>query len=242
VLILSELGVNISPLVATLGISGIAVAFAVQPTLGNFIAGTYIIPDAKIKTGDFIELDEKTRGFVDEVGWRSAKLRTLQGNLMIIPNTKLADSILTNYSHPTPEMIVFVPCGVSYETDLQRMEAVCIEVAKEVVQELPGAVKEFTPMVRFNAFGDSNVEFNVVAKAKSWADQFAIRNLLIKKLHARFAKEGIEINYPVRKVVFSKDGDGVVKSMPSLSQAAMSAAKESQSVQVAPPDADGGGE
>ena len=208
VLILSELGINISPLVAALGISGIAVAFAVQPTLGNFVAGTYIIPDARIRVGDFIEVDEKTRGFVEEVGWRSAKLRTPLGNLLVIPNTKLADSTLTNYSHPTPEVILLVSCGVSYASDLQRVESIALEVASEVIRACPGAVAGFQPVVRFNEFGDSNININVVVKAVDWASQYVVRHELVKALHARFSKEGIEISYPVRKIVMDKPSDG----------------------------------
>ena len=201
-LILDQLHVSISPLIAGLGIGGLAVALALQPTLSNFFAGTYLVSDNVISPGDYIELESGLRGYVVEVGWRSTRLRTPFNNLVVIPNSRLSDSIVTNYFGPTMEIGVMVEAGVSYSSNLAQVERVSLEVAKEVVQELPEARKEFEPWFGYERFGDSNIDFWLWLEATDRVGSFVIKTELIKRLHQRFAKEGIEINYPVRRLVY----------------------------------------
>jgi small-conductance mechanosensitive channel len=118
---LDSIGIPISPLLAGFGIGGLAVALAVQPTLSNFFAGTYLVTEGELKEGDFIELEGGPAGFVVDVGWRSMKMRSRFNNLVIIPNSKMADSIVTNYFSPTPAMNVIVTSGVSYDADLTHV-------------------------------------------------------------------------------------------------------------------------
>jgi len=98
--ILSTIGIEITPLIASLGIGGLAVALALQSTLENYFSGVYITFDRTIKVGDYIELENGMKGYVDAIGWRSTKIRTLSSNLIIIPNSKLTDMIVTNYYYP----------------------------------------------------------------------------------------------------------------------------------------------
>jgi small-conductance mechanosensitive channel len=201
--ILANLGVQISPLLAGLGVGGLAVALALQPTLSNLFAGFYVAADGSIGTGDFIEIQDGPMGDVKDIGWRSTKIQSAQGNIIVIPNSKLADSIVTNYNSPTPEMSAVVSCGVSYEVNLARVEQVAKEVGQEVIDALPEGVivKTFNPVVMFMKFGESNVDFIVVLRATTRGNTFAVNHELIRRLHARFAQEGIEINYPVRKII-----------------------------------------
>jgi small-conductance mechanosensitive channel len=201
-LILDQLNISISPLVAGLGIGGLAVALALQPTLSNFFAGTYLVSDNVISPGDYIELESGPRGYVVEVGWRSTRLRTSFNNLVVIPNSRLSDSIVTNYFGPTMEIGVLVESGVSYSSDLTQVERVSMEVATEVIRELPEAVAGSEPWFGYERFGDSNIEFWVWVEATSRVGSFVLKTALIKRLHQRFAQEGIEINYPVRKLIF----------------------------------------
>jgi small-conductance mechanosensitive channel len=207
-LILDQLNISISPLIAGLGIGGLAVALALQPTLSNFFAGTYLVSDNVISPGDYIELESGPRGYVVEVGWRSTRLRTPFNNLVVIPNSRLSDSIVTNYFGPTMEIGVLVESGVSYNCDLQQVEKVSMEVAKEVIQELPEAVAESEPWFGYERFGDSNIEFWIWVEATSRIGSFVIKTELIKRLHQRFSQEGIEINYPVRKLIFPEIANG----------------------------------
>ena len=154
-LVLDQLDISISPLIAGLGIGGIAVALALQPTLSNFFAGTYLVGDTVIMPGDFIELETGLRGYVVEIGWRSTRLRTPFNNLVVIPNSRLADSILTNYYGPTMQIGVLVEAGVSYSSDLAHVERVATEVAQEVIDAIPEADKDFAPWFGFEKVGDA---------------------------------------------------------------------------------------
>ncbi len=198
---LDGLDVSISPLLAGFGIGGIAVALAVQPTLSNFFSGTYLVTEGELKVGDFIELDGGPSGYVEDVGWRSTKIRSRFNNLVIVPNSKMADTIVTNYYSPTPAMNVIVNCGVSYDSDLAHVEMVATEVARQVIAESPHAVTDTEPFFGFSTFGDSNIDFWVFVQAADRIGSFSLTSALIKGIHARFNEEGIEINYPVRKLL-----------------------------------------
>jgi small-conductance mechanosensitive channel len=202
---IDSLGISASPILAGLGIGGLAVALAVQPTLSNFFAGTYVVTEGELKTGDFIELDGGPAGFVESVGWRSTKIRTRFNNLVIIPNSRMAGSIVTNYFSPTPAMNIIVTCGVSYESDLSHVETIALEEATSLVKESPDAVKNIDPFFAFSDFGDSNVDFFIFVQAVNRQGTFTLKSELMKRIHARFASEGIEINYPVRKLVMPEE-------------------------------------
>ena len=204
---LDTLGVSITPLLGGLGITGLAVALALQPTLSNFFAGTYVLTDAAIHPGDYIELQGGPAGYVIGIGWRSTKIRTWLNNLVIIPNSIVADTIVTNYQGPDPALNILVTCGVSYDSDLALVERVSLEVAREVLKEVPGAVNTEDPWFGYDSFGDSNIGFWIFLQAEDRIGSFVVTNELIKRLHARFASESIEINYPVRKLVYPDTAD-----------------------------------
>ena len=212
-IVLSELGIQINPLLAGLGIGGLAIALALQPTLANFFSGTYVLSDGSIRTGDYVEVQGGPSGTIKDVGWRITKLVSGDNNLITIPNSKLADSIITNYSQPDPPVNIVIPCGVSYECDLRDVERVSLEVMKELQQRMPEADKTFAPVVRFASFGESNVNFNLVMRGANMGGTFLIRHELIKSVHVRFAKEGLEMNYPVRKLVLPANGAGKMKAV-----------------------------
>ncbi len=211
-LVVDTLGQSISPILGGLGITGLAVALALQPTLTNFFAGTYVMSDGAIRPGDYIELNSGPAGYVVDVGWRTTKIRTWWNNLVIIPNGVMADSIITNYQGPDPAINVLVSGGVSYSSDLRRVEEVSLEVARQLVAESDDAVKSMAPWFGFDAFGDSNISFWIFLQAKDRIGSFVVTNELVKRVHSRFRAEGIEINYPVRKLIF--DGGQMPEIVP----------------------------
>ena len=207
ILVAMELvGISVTPLVAGLGIGGIAVALAVQPTLSNFFAGSYLSGGGIVRSGDFVELENGFQGYVVDVGWRSTRLRTPYNNLVVIPNSRLADSMLTNFSSPEEAIGVLLMCGVSYSSALADVERMAKEAAQQVVDETDGADKDMAPWFGFETFGDSNIDFWVWVQAKSRIDSFIVKSELIKALHERFGAEGISINYPMRHLVFPEGG------------------------------------
>lgn len=203
-----QLDVNISPILAGLGIGGLAVALALQSTLSNFLAGTYVMSDAVIHTGDYIALDSGQEGFVEDIGWRTTKLRNWQGNLIILPNAKMSDTIITDYEKPDKAMLFSVECGVSYDSDLSKVEKAALAAAEETLQSFPAGDKDFTPVFRFEKFDDSNINFAVILKSVDRIAHFTLKSEFIKILHKRFGEQGIDIQYPVRKIVLA-DANGL---------------------------------
>lgn len=197
-LILDQLNININPLIAGLGLGGLAVALAIQPTLSNLFAGTYVMTEGVISTGDFIELENGMSGYVMDVGWRSTRIRTFQNNLVVIPNSRFAETIITNYQLPAPSVNVIVNCGVSYDSDLYQVEKICNQVMTKVLETSPSANKEYGGYFGYDKFGDSNVDFWIFAQATDRAASFQLKNTLMQSLHEEFNKSGIVINYPVR--------------------------------------------
>jgi small-conductance mechanosensitive channel len=210
--ILGRIGVNIGPYLAGLGIGGLAVALALQPTLTNFLSGTYVISDSVIRKGDYIQLESGVEGTVEEIGWRITKIRHWQGNLVILPNTKLSDAVVTDFEKPDLSMVFGVDGGVSYDSDLDKVEQVIVEVATAVLKNNAEGVKDFTPSVKFKNFGDSNINFSVVLKAQNRAGTFALKHYFIKALHKRFQNEGIIMEYPIRKVYLDGGNSGTMSN------------------------------
>ena len=201
-LMLDALGISIGPLIASLSLGGLAVALAIQPTLSNVFAGTYVATENVISPGDYIELEGGIAGYVIEVSLRSTRIRTWENQLVVIPNSRLAESIVTNYSEPTPPINVYLTCGVSYSSDLDRVEAVSRDVMTRVLEESPHAVKDYGSYFAFDTFGESNVDFWLFVQARDRLSSFELRSELVNELHRRFAEEGIVINYPVRVLQF----------------------------------------
>ncbi len=199
---LDILGINITPLIAGLGITGLAVALALQPTLSNLFAGTYVVSEGVVSVGDYVEMENGIAGYVVDVNWRSTRLRTWTNNLVIIPNSRFAETIITNYNKPDEPVNVFLTCGVAYESDLQWVETVSYEVMDQVLREHPGASPEYGAYFGYDAFGESNIDFWLFVQAKGRLASFELRTELIKQLHARLTAEGITINYPVRTLQF----------------------------------------
>jgi len=201
-LVLDVMDINISPLIAGLGLGGLAVALAIQPTLANLFAGTYVMTEGVIDTGDYIELESGVAGYVVEVGWRSTRIRTWGNNLVVVPNARFAETIITNYQQPVPAVNVYLTCGVSYDSDLDLVEKISREVMDDLLQNDDNAVKSYGAWFAFNAFGESNVDFWLFLQARDRISSFNLQSALVKNLHRRFDDEGIIINYPVRTLRF----------------------------------------
>lgn len=204
-MVLGELGISISPLLAGLGIGGLAVALALQPMLANVFAGGYVMSDGSIRVGDFIELRDGPQGWVEDIGWRATRLLDFDNNRVIVPNSALAEAIVTNYSTETEYVDVRVVCGVSYESDLDVVERASLEVLQSVVDDIDTAVKERQPFFMFTAFGDSNIDMLLKIQAINRVEVATLEHEVRKRLHRRFAAEGITINYPARRLMLSEE-------------------------------------
>jgi len=131
--------------------------------------------------------------------------RMLPNNIVLVPNSKLAQSILTNYYLPAKDLAVLVQVGVHYDSDLRHVEKVTCEVAKEVMKTVPGGIPEFDPFIRYHTFADFSINFTVILRAKEFVDNYLIKHEFIKRLHERYRKEGIIIPYPIRAINYGQE-------------------------------------
>lgn len=198
--ILSNLGISIAPLLTALGVGSLAVALALQDTLSNIFAGFYMLISRQIRPGEFVKLDSGQEGAVMDIGWRSTRIREPSNNVVIVPNSKMAQAIITNYDLHQPEMACLIQLGVSYDSDLEKVERIVMEIARDVQKTVSGAVIDFDPFIRYNAFGDSSINFTVILRVRNFVDRALVTHEFIKRAHRRFGQEKIEIPFPQRVV------------------------------------------
>jgi small-conductance mechanosensitive channel len=199
-IILQTLGISITPIITALGVGGLAVALALQDTLANLFAGIHILATRQVRPGDFVRLESGEEGYVQDITWRNTTIRQLPNNVTIVPNVKLAGAVITNYYMPEPELAVLVEVRAGYGSDLDHVERITIAVARDVLREVPGGVPDFEPFIRYHTLADSAVHFTVILRGREVVDQHLLRHEFIKRLHARYRAEGIEIPFPQRTV------------------------------------------
>ena len=204
-IILQSQGISITPVLTALGVGGLAVALALQPTLSNLFAGLQIISSGNFNRGDFVKLASGEDGFIEDITWRSTTIKGLSDHIIIVPNSKMADMIVTNFNLPQTELSFSVEVSVSYESDLNHVENVTKQVIKETLDEVEGGIKEFEPVILFYSFGDGRTNLKAVLRVNAYADQFDVKSRFIKKLHERYNKEGINIPNPVRTVLLKRE-------------------------------------
>lgn len=199
--ILPVWGIQIGPLLTSLGIAGIAIAFALQNTLGNIFGGMSIILDKSVRVGDKIRLDNETMGTVTDVGLRSTKIKTWDGELVTIPNGKLADSRILNFIQPEPPVRVAVEFGVEYGSDTGKVRRVVLDTIKN----LPGFIKGPAPKVLMTEMGDFSIKFKVLFWVENFDIKFDTKALAIEEIYNALRKAGIGIPFPTRTIYINKE-------------------------------------
>lgn len=200
IMILQHYDIQITAIVAALGIGGLAVGLALQDTLTNLFAGLHLITAKPVRIGDYIELPDGQEGYVEDITWRSTRLRQIPNNIVIVPNRRMTDSILVNDSLPEQQIACLIECGVDYTSDLEHVERITLEIARNVQEHVEGARRDWNPFMRFHTFADSNINFRVYLRAEDYFARLLVTHEFIKQLKTRFDAEGIEISWPIRKV------------------------------------------
>jgi small-conductance mechanosensitive channel len=194
--ILNGLHVDVRPALAALGVGGLAVALALQEPLSNLFAGIFVTLAGQMRIGDYVRLESGPEGFIRDFNWRSARLQTQAGHYVIVPNSRLAQAIVSNFSLPARDTVVTLDVGVDYGSDLMKVEQIATTVANEVIRDVAGALADVPPAVRFHTFSDLSVKFSVQVRAREVPDQGLIKHELMKRLHARLASDGIILRPP----------------------------------------------
>jgi small-conductance mechanosensitive channel len=195
-LFLSLWKINITPLLASAGIVGVAVALAAKETLSNFFGGVTVLLDQPYRVGDYIILDAGERGEVVEIGLRSTRILTRDDVQISIPNSIITNTKVINESAPEPRFRVRIKVGVAYGTDVDQVEEVLLSVAKDNPLVVPAP----EPRVRFRAFGESSLDFELLCWAHKPHDKGKLVHELNRDVYKAFGQAGIAIPFPQRDV------------------------------------------
>lgn len=190
--ILSVWGVEIGPFLAGLGIAGLAVALALQPTLSNVFSGMSMILDKTIKKGDLIYLDQNTKGKIQSVGLRSTRILTFDNELLIVPNNKLAETTIQNVAQPEPISRAVIQFSVAYGTDIDNVKEIILEQIKQVKY----CLEKPKPFVRFTEMGSSSLNFKAYLYVDTFEHRFRAIDEANTRIYNTLRKHKIEIPFP----------------------------------------------
>lgn len=190
-----------SAILASAGIAAIVLGLAAQNTLSNIVAGLLITMFRPVRIGDVVSIGEDY-GQIEDVSLMYTVVRTWDQRRLVIPNSVLSNSMVVNFSHTDPRMLVHVEMGISYDADIDKARAIMIDEAMKSEQRLKNAEE---PFVRVVEVGD----FAVVMRLYVWVahpDQFYVTKFqLMETIKKRFDAEGVEIPFPYRTIVYKKD-------------------------------------
>jgi small-conductance mechanosensitive channel len=205
--LLAAFGISIAPILTAMGVGGIVIGLALQDTLNNLFSGIQVLLSGQVQPGDFIQLESGLEGRVVDVTWRNTTVQRLRQDVVIVPNAKLGSELVINFTQEEVEQIEWIAVGVAYDSDLEQVERVMLEVAHEVAKRDPGADSEHEPVFRADEFGDSSINVRVSMKAHEYGQRWGVQTEMIKSLHKRFAEEGIEIPFPQRVVTMAEGAE-----------------------------------
>jgi len=190
---LESIGISVGPILATLGISSLAIALALQETLKNTLSGLFLVVDAPVQVGDYVKLSSGQEGWLTQLGWRSSKFRMMNDNTVIVPNSQLVDAIFTNLRARDGALSIEIDISVAGSSDLERVERVTSEIASSVMAAVDGDHARFEPSVYFQSLSASAIGMAVFLKILRSTDIEKTKHEFIKQLTQRFAKEDIKL-------------------------------------------------
>lgn len=201
------LGIEITPLLTGLGIAGLAVALALQDSLSNFFAGINITVDRPVKPGDYIEIEGGISGTVEDIGWRTTKIKTWDGNVIFIPNKRLAESIILNWHAPNQKYVLSFTIGASYEDDVDTVMTVIKEVIEEVKKKFSKEVDtKAETTVRVDKLDNYAIIYKGFIKLRNYSARFTVLSEIYRLLYYKFKEHNITIPYPIQHIVLEKGG------------------------------------
>jgi MscS family membrane protein len=200
-LVLDLLRIDITPMIAGMGIAGIAIAMAAQDTLSNVFSGFYLLMDRPFKIGDRIQLETGELCEVMGIGMRSTRLyNVIEHTQLTIPNSTISGMKVINVSAPDTKLKLAVPIGVAYGTDIDKVKAILMEIAKEA----PDVLNDPPPSATFRNFGDFSLDLVLIVWIDDLRKKIDVLDYINTRIKKRFEEEGIEIPFPVRTVYLEK--------------------------------------
>lgn len=215
-IVLDYVGISVAPIMAAMGFSSVAIAFGVKEPLENICTGLLLMVSKQIRVNDYIRLSTGDEGRITDINWRYITVMPPnEGSVVVIPNKVIANAVSTNFSQPRDDIIVVVPIGVAYDSDLEHVERVTVEVARELQIKIDGYkpqydsngvdINKLAPVVRFQAFNDSSIDFNTILHVQTFTNQYLLKHEFIKAITKRYREEGINIPFPIRTLDLPDD-------------------------------------
>ena len=198
--VLNLWNIKLTAILASLGIAGIIIGFAVKDSLANIFGGVSLIMDQAFLVHDLIKLESGEIGIVQRIGMRSTKIKTLDNEIMSIPNGVLANMKVTNYAKPDKKLRIKVNVSVMYGSQPEKVKKVLTNIAKSMKE----ISKKPAPYVRFDKLGEFSMDFKVYAYITEPREMFEIKNLLTTNIYNGIKKNKIRIPYPTRTVYMKK--------------------------------------
>ena len=195
-LLLEMWNIDITPLLASAGIMGFVIAFAAQDTLSHLFGGVSIYFDKPFRVGDRVQLESGEIGDVLEIGIRSTRIKTFDETVVILPNSKIANSKIINYNQPASKIKEKIKIGVAYGSDIDKVKKILLDIAENT----EGVEKDPAPSVYFTEFLDFALEFVIVTWVDSPREKFAVKTKINEEIYRRFNEEGVQIPYPTHDV------------------------------------------
>lgn len=196
-LVLANFSIDITPLLAGAGIAGIALALAAQEILSNVLGGAIITMDKPFRIGDRVKINDHF-GDIVSVGPRSTRMKTLDNQIVTIPNATVTSSIVVNYAMPDLCLKVRIPFSVAYGSDMPAVKKILLEIAGEAAEKTPWVLTDPAPSVYFLGFGESSLNGQLILWTNNYDNSWDVQDYLNCRIDERFKKEGIEI--PFRQV------------------------------------------
>jgi small-conductance mechanosensitive channel len=194
---LSVLGISIAPVLTALGVGGLAVALALKDTLENLFAGLYLLSEGALKVGDLIRLDSNQEGVILDIGWRTTKIKTAQNNALLIPNSKLSQSLVTNFNLPEQKIGVTLPVSVGVQAELNQVEKLLLDIVRKSTEDVAGVLNTPEATVIFVGLQpDGNLLFNLNVQIQSFKQQTSAISELKKRIFKSLMENQIPLPQP----------------------------------------------
>jgi MscS family membrane protein len=201
--VLQNLGVDVNSLVVSLGVGSLAVGLAAQDTLANMFAGFTLLLDRPFRVGERIQLASGEVGDVDTIGLRATRLRTPDETLLVIPNSLLTKEKVVNLSHPSRAITTRLEVSVAYGSDLGQVK----EILRAAALQSKRVDSSREPAVLLVRLADFSVNFRLVFWANDYVEQGLATSEVYEEIYRRLMEAGIEIPYPVRRVIHEGRAD-----------------------------------
>ena len=200
IFIFGEWGVDVTALVAGVGVAGLAIGFAVKDSLANIFGGISLITDKAFQVGQRVALADGTVGIISDIGIRSTKLKTFDNELVIIPNGKLANETIKNFHRPDDKMRGVIPFGVEYGSKPEKVKKIILAELKKIKK----IMKDPEPSVVFTEMADSSLNFKAIFWVKDIGDLYSTKEEVNDKMYSALNKNKIGIPFPTQTLYVKK--------------------------------------